>query len=84
MNKVDKGFCLQYSRLSDRRKFIRTLWMIPWLAAMFLVPEETRVLGVSRNVWIVAALTALIFQTVRTYRAWNGQSGTSVEGETPD
>lgn len=30
MNKVDKGFELVYWELSYRRKFIRTLWMIPW------------------------------------------------------
>ena len=30
MNKVDKGFELVYWKLSYRRKFIRTLWMIPW------------------------------------------------------
>ena len=29
MNKVDKGFELVYWKLSYRRKFIRTLWMIP-------------------------------------------------------
>ncbi len=28
-DKVDKGFVLNYWRLSYRRKFIRTLWMIP-------------------------------------------------------
>lgn len=27
--KVDKGFELFYDKLSYRRKFIRTLWMIP-------------------------------------------------------
>lgn len=27
MNTVDKGFELRYSRLSHRRKFIRTLWI---------------------------------------------------------
>ena len=29
MAKVDKGFELFYDNLSYRRKFIRTLWMIP-------------------------------------------------------
>lgn len=28
--KVDKGFELIYYNLSYRRRFIRTLWMIPW------------------------------------------------------
>ncbi|GAA0741604.1 hypothetical protein [Clostridium oceanicum] len=29
MKKVDKGFEILYWRLSNRRKFIRTLWFIP-------------------------------------------------------
>ena len=33
MDKVDKGFELIYWKLSYRRKFIRTLWLIPWAVA---------------------------------------------------
>lgn len=29
-NKVDKGFELSYEKLSYRRKFIRTIWLIPF------------------------------------------------------
>jgi len=36
-NKVDKGFELRYWRLSYRRKFIRTLWMIPFLLAAIIL-----------------------------------------------
>jgi len=34
MYKVDKGFCWMYWKLSYRRKFIRTLWMTPFLIAV--------------------------------------------------
>ena len=36
MNKVDKGFELVYWKLSYRRKFIRTLWTIPWMIASLI------------------------------------------------
>lgn len=29
--KVDKGFEFNYYNLSYRRRFIRTLWLIPWM-----------------------------------------------------
>mgnify|MGYP000311163006 CR=1 FL=1 len=31
--KVDKGIMMWYGKLSYRRKFIRTLWLIPWAVA---------------------------------------------------
>lgn len=35
MDKVDKGFELIYWKLSYRRKFIRTLWLVRnWLTSM--------------------------------------------------
>jgi len=33
-NKIDKGFELAYYKLSYRRRFIRTLWMVPWAILM--------------------------------------------------
>lgn len=33
-DKIDKGFELVYYKLSYRRRFIRTLWMIPWAILM--------------------------------------------------
>jgi uncharacterized membrane protein len=36
MIKKDKGFELVYANLSDRRKFIRTLWLVP-IAITFLI-----------------------------------------------
>lgn len=56
-DKVDKGFELAYYKLSYRRRFIRTLWLIPWAVlvlgllywqsgSMCLVILATIILGV--------------------------------------
>ena len=55
--KIDTGFKLAYYKLSYRRRFIRTLWMIPWAILMlgllywwsgslYLVIFATIILGV--------------------------------------
>lgn len=33
---VDKGFELNYYKLSYRRRFIRTLWLIPWIILILI------------------------------------------------
>lgn len=33
---VDKGFELRYHKLSYRRRFIRTLWLIPWIILILI------------------------------------------------
>lgn len=68
--KVDKGFELQYYKLSYRRRFIRTLWLIPWMfLALFLMN------WVGANVYILVAV-AIIFaitgyiQARHNYKKW--------------
>ena len=34
---VDKGFELRYHKLSYRRRFIRTLWLIPWMILILIL-----------------------------------------------
>ena len=34
---VDKGFQLNYYKLSYRRRFIRTLWVIPWIISILIL-----------------------------------------------
>jgi len=36
-NKIDKGFVWSYWKLSYRRKFIRTLWVIPLLIVLIIL-----------------------------------------------
>ena len=53
--KVDKGFELAYDKLSYRRRFIRTLWLIPWIfIALFLLD------WIGANVFVLAVV-AIIF-----------------------
>jgi len=72
--KIDKGFCLQYSKLSYRRKFIRTLWMIPGIGFMFLIPASYVLFGMQRNIWIVLAVLTTIVQAVFTYKKWKEEA----------
>ena len=69
-DEIDRGFCVPYSRLSYRRKLIRTLWVALVIPFLFFVPADTRVLGLSRDVWIVAAIVSSIVQAVYTFRMW--------------
>jgi hypothetical protein len=39
-NKIDKGACIEYNRLSDRRKFLRSLWMTPLPLMLYAFPDE--------------------------------------------
>lgn len=72
--KVDKGFELIYYRLSYRRRFIRTLWLIPW---MIIALCWLRWLGAS--IFIVVPL-AVIFaiidfiQALHNYKKWKEET----------
>lgn len=71
--KVDKGFELTYYRLSHRRRFIRTLWMLP-MTAVFLVPlvDETVTKVVHLKGWLVmvVCLLATVVQAAYEYGKW--------------
>lgn len=56
MKKVDSGFEFIYWRLSYRRKFIRTLWSIPFCAAMLIL-----VWLISDNILMNKVETILVF-----------------------
>lgn len=69
---VDRGFELRYYKLSYRRKFIRTLWCIPWsiiaLVGLYWMGKS--------NGFII--ITAIVFgstttiQAIYNYRKWKG------------
>ena len=68
--KVDKGFELNYYNLSYRRKFIRTLWMIPWLilaiCGMCLVKAPIFII-----IPVAVILVIILFiQAVHNYKKW--------------
>ncbi|MDE6312490.1 MAG: hypothetical protein K2M46_02550 [Lachnospiraceae bacterium] len=68
--KVDKGFELCYYNLSYRRKFIRTLWLIPWvLLAPILVYIWMDSLIISIALAVVLVVIEII-QATYNYRKW--------------
>lgn len=73
--KVDKGFELNYYNLSYRRRFIRTLWMIPWMIlALYLMDW----VGVSIYILLALAVIFLVIgfiQTLHNYKKWKEEIG---------
>ena len=70
MGKVDKGFELFYSRLSYRRKFIRTMWMIPWEIAALI---GLQLVGKNYVYTLIAGILCtgvLTVQALETYKKW--------------
>ena len=72
--KVDKGFELVYYNLSYRRRFIRTLWMIPWsILALFWMYW----LGISTDTVLLLAVifTAVnLIQARHNYKKWKEET----------
>jgi len=68
--KIDKGFCASYWKLSYRRKFIRTLWMSPFALFFFLFPANYMFFGMDRNIFIVFILVLGILQSLYTFYKW--------------
>lgn len=68
--KIDKGFELIYARLSYRRRFIRTLWLIPWaiLALWLLKWVGTPTVGIV-IVGIILFVVGFI-QAFYNYKKW--------------
>ncbi len=74
MNKVDKGFELVYWKLSYRRKFIRTLWMIPWaIVSLIFIQIVGKNYKYTILYTILAGIIYLIIlpiQAIYNYKKW--------------
>ena len=74
MNKVDKGFELVYWKLSYRRKFIRTLWMIPWaIVALIFIQIVGKNYKYTILYTILAGIIYLVIlpiQAIYNYKKW--------------
>jgi hypothetical protein len=73
--KIDKGFCMLYWRLSYRRKFIRTLWVGLFSFLFFLLPSDFAILGVKRNIFISFVLALLLIQALYNLFRWKSEKG---------
>ena len=69
-NKVDKGFELRYWRLSYRRKFIRTLWMIPFLLAAIILIFVSPLKIVYAVAVSIILLVIFLIRLIYTYKKW--------------
>ena len=67
LKSIDKGFCLNYRKLSYRRKFIRTLWLALLSIIFIFIPE---VYGISGTYFFVIVLVLCAIQTVYNYVKW--------------
>lgn len=68
--KVDKGFELVYWKLSYRRKFIRTLWMIPYaVITLILIWWLYRSIIITSILAVVIVVTEVV-QLIYTYKKW--------------
>ena len=73
--KVDKGFELIYYNLSYRRRFIRTLWLIPWmiLVLCWLHWLEDTPMFILVPVAIIFAVVDFI-QALHNYKKWKEET----------
>jgi len=68
--KVDKGFELIYWKLSYRRKFIRTLWIIPFaIIAVMLIWWLCKSIVIT-SIIAVIVIAAEALQAIYTYKKW--------------
>ena len=68
--KIDKGFQLNYWKLTYRRKLIRTLWMAPFVFLVLLLPADFALLPLPRNGLIVIVLALSGVQAAYNYYKW--------------
>jgi len=68
--KIDKGFELDYWKLSYRRKFIRTLWLIPLgIIAVMLVWVQSKSFLIT-SISAAVIIGTEIAQVIYTYKKW--------------
>jgi hypothetical protein len=75
---IDKGFCLSYWKLSYRRKLIRTLWTIPLVGLLILLPEHSFILKYFTRAEVGGLLfLAAAIQATYNYLKWKRAEGTT-------
>jgi hypothetical protein len=74
----DKGFCLYYYKLSYRRKFLRTLWLMATAIIFTLALAMSRE-GNDARIWglVLAATVIGCWQAKHCYYQWKSESSAS-------
>lgn len=68
--KIDKGYEFYYWHLSYRRKFIRTIWMIPFIVGATLLLWMTYNSLILTLICFIVMAMAEIIQAIYTYQKW--------------
>lgn len=71
--KVDKGIELCYWKLSYRRKFVRTLWLLPVFTIVMIRAYQT--LQSCMLTWIIGIMLfgSILIQAIYNYRKWKNE-----------
>ena len=72
--KVDKGFEFVYYNLSYRRRFIRTLWLIPVECLVLVLIGNVFEFKVILILAIIALLVGAFIQATYNYKKWKEES----------
>ena len=68
--KIDIGFELVYWNLSYRRKFIRSLWITPFLIFVIILGWVTWESALVAAIFTILGLGILIIQLIYNYKRW--------------
>ncbi len=71
--KIDKGIVLCYWKLSYRRKFIRTLWMIPIDIVLIIYCHITFQSFLWTCIIAIVSGIMLLSQAIYNYRKWKNE-----------
>ena len=69
-NKVDKGFELRYWKLSYRRKFIRSLLMLPFCIIILVLSDLTSHTGISNIIFYIGVVSVLLTDIIYNFFKW--------------
>lgn len=67
---VDKGFELVYYNLSYRRRFIRSLWCIPWTIAILALIQWVFGFSIFLSICGIVSVIGFIAQAAYNHRKW--------------
>ena len=73
-NKKDKGFVFCYWKLSYRRKFFRTLWMLPLLVVVLIINHNVYSSIFLKCTIASVLLLSFMIQAIYTYKKWKAET----------
>ena len=68
--KVDRGFHLNYWKLSYRRRFVRNLWMLPLLIAITGILITRGDSALTCRIISIILLVSSVFELIYNYLKW--------------